>query len=565
MSKTSLIKRKSGLILLISSLLFYCLVKLPFNLSVVCTSSNEGFYFVFSQYLLDTHKFDFIRGPLFIFIYALVVKLFGFGTWSIIAVHFVQTFTVCLIGISLFYLGKIVLKSDFFSGLTVLFFILFQVTPIGGWGLDFEFESAFALECEYFCILFSIWSLICLLNISSGNKSKFLYFLAGIFAAFSFASKASGIIIVIALFCWCIYLFFFQKKHFLNTISNISFFTLGFLMCVLLFSLVLVSLSAEPLSFWKNSFLIGSYSKSYLKSPLDFLSNILKFMTRDTNSFNNFFLFFLTFLSLAWGLVRSHILRIKDDFTQMFWTFISIWGIGNIFAVIAPGEYASYYYILVWPAVSIFLSLLLKDLFSFIKIFQMKSVRILICLLISLVFIQRIAVVFPTYLKLAKPNLDLSVFSQPQSFQDPVVFPYSPLPKKRILALWVADLINSQLPDKKDKFYVFNFFDNFPIFSANLYIYAKRSCQTSILSDHLLVKSILEDRAIKLAKVLIETPPQIIIIPKYLHMSPALRPLIKPFLEWLTLFLEKNYHLSGSFDVITPKKNPETCYIYKKI
>ena len=150
MITTASIEKKSGFFLLITSLLFYFFIKLPFNLSVTCASSNEGFYFVFSQYLLDTHKFDFIRGPFFIFIYAFVLKIFGFNTWSIIAVHFIQTITVSAIGISLYYLGKIVLKSDFFSGLSVLFFILLQVTPIGGWGPKMEFESAFALECEYF-------------------------------------------------------------------------------------------------------------------------------------------------------------------------------------------------------------------------------------------------------------------------------------------------------------------------------------------------------------------------------------------------------------------------------
>lgn len=559
-------QKKSGLILLIISLLLYFLVKLPFNLSVTCASSNEGFYFVFSQYLLDMHKFDFIRGPLFIFIYAFVLKLLGFNTYSIVAIHFLQTFTVIMIGISLFYLGKVLLKSSFFAGLTVLFWILLQLTPIGGWGAEREFESTFALEGEYFCVLFSVWSLICLLNVSGKNKS--LYFLAGIYAGLSFASKASGIIIVLAFICWCFYLLLFFRNLFLTRIFGLFVFIVGFLLCVLLFSFALSLLNVEPLSFWRDSFLIGSYLKNYLSSPSGFFASVIKFMTRDSKSLSNLILFFLAFISILWGFLRICILKIKkNDFTEIFWSLLSIWGIGNIFAVISPGVYGSYYYILVWPAVSIFISLFLRDLILYVSSFQMKIIKVLITVFILFFFVCRISIVFPAYCKLARFYINLNIFSQPQSFQDPVILPYSPAPKNRTLGLKISDLINSLLPNKNDKFYIFNFFKNFPPFSPNIYIYAKRPCQTSILSDHLLVKNICEDRAEELYKVLTDSPPKIIVLPRLNYISKEALPLLNPFLDKINIFFKKNYHFLRSFEVFNfndPNEAPETCNIYER-
>ena len=102
---------KLGLALLIGSLVFYTLLKMSFNFSVLCSSTNEGFYFVFGQHLLNGRHLYFdiftARGPLFIMFYALIVKVFGFGSYAIIATHFIHTFIVILIGISIYKIKRI--------------------------------------------------------------------------------------------------------------------------------------------------------------------------------------------------------------------------------------------------------------------------------------------------------------------------------------------------------------------------------------------------------------------------------------------------------------------------
>ena len=146
-----------GQLIFIESLVFYFLIKLPFNLSVLCSDTNEGFYFIFGQHFLNGTHFDvseMIYTNLFVLIYALIIKLFGFGTWSIIAVHITQTVIVLLIAALIFSITCKLFENTFYASLSVLFWILMQVTPIGQWGNKMELESAFALNPEYFIVLF---------------------------------------------------------------------------------------------------------------------------------------------------------------------------------------------------------------------------------------------------------------------------------------------------------------------------------------------------------------------------------------------------------------------------
>ena len=159
-------------LLLFGSIVFYILFKLPFDTSVSCGNTNEGYYFVYGQHLLDGNL-DKIRLPIFFLFYGILVKMFGFGTWSIIIIHFFHTLFVILIGTLIYLVTKTILQDTFFASLAVCFWILILATPIGGWGQVLEFQSSFALEAEYFCLLFSLSSIYFLLCSYKGNTKLF--------------------------------------------------------------------------------------------------------------------------------------------------------------------------------------------------------------------------------------------------------------------------------------------------------------------------------------------------------------------------------------------------------
>ena len=141
---------------------------------------------------------------------------------------------------------------------------------------------------------------------------------------------------------------------------------------------------------------------------------------------------------------------------------------------------------------------------------------------------------------------DLNFASQPQSFQDPVNLPY--LNPKRPLDLKIADVINGYLPDKRDRFYVFNFVKGHQYFSPFIYIYAKRLSASSIVSDWLFVQNSLKTTLKILMRDLNQNPPKIIIVPRNFYFRSWQTKTLKPFFQNFVSFLQTKYHLEQSFD-----------------
>ena len=67
---------KLGYPMFIGSLIFYFLFKLPLNFSVLCGSPNEGFYFLYGQFLLNEKVLGSIASPLLKLFYAVILKIF---------------------------------------------------------------------------------------------------------------------------------------------------------------------------------------------------------------------------------------------------------------------------------------------------------------------------------------------------------------------------------------------------------------------------------------------------------------------------------------------------------
>lgn len=546
-----------GLALFFGSLIFYFLLKLPFNLSVTCSSTNEGFYLVFGQHFLNgRHLYQDIftaRGPLFIMFYALIVKIFGFGTWSIIVLHLIHTFMVILIGIVLYFLSKKMFDSTFYTGLCVLFWILIQITPMGSWGPVLELNSTYALEGEYFCVLLSICTILCLMSAAkSQGRSKLIFSIfAGLLTTTSAMFKANGAVIGFAVACFLIYLFIFNKT-FLTVQKNVFIFYFGTLFLSLALSIYGVYLhNGELNSFIDEYYLLGQYSKNPTRSITLLFVSITRFMFRYTPSISNLIMFSLTFLGFGWGMTRNFFLGEKSKF-ELYWPLLSIWGIGSVAAVIAPGGYGSYYYILLWPLVAIFLVLILKDMFCYTKIKENKAIKNTIVVLISAFFILRVCVLLPTYIYIIAEQSLLNIALQPESFEDPVKYPYNECHNSnRPSYLRLADLINNYLPNKNDTVYVFNFTQGHQDFAPTIYVYSKRYPPTTVYSDWLHYDQFLNKSLKVLIKHLTYSPPKIVIIPKMLAMRPREIKFLIPFFEEFETFLQNNYYLKNSFSYLS--------------
>lgn len=549
--KTS-IQDKLGLFFFIGSLIFFFILKLPFNTFVICSNVNEGYHYLYGQYFLNEGKLGFFGVSLFHLFYAMVLKLFGFGTKSIIVIHIFQTVISILIGVVIYLLTRKVLQSSFYAGLSVLFWVLLQFVPVGGWGqagMEGEFESVFALEAEYFCVLFSLLSMYFLLMsfMSNSGKAKLLSVFSGLLATSSMMFKASGTIFLISLLCFALYLFLFQKRLYKLTLFNLFYYFIGFVFSLFLFCLFISYIYTDFFSFWQKYFTIGSYDSSFLKSSSTFLLTLWNFMTRGSYCLSNFFLFLFAFLFFAWALTRNHIIKTSSDLLKLFLPLFSIWSIGNICAIIAPGAYAAYYYNLIWPSIAIVFVIVLKDLFTYVGVTRNVVFKAALTLLISGFFIHRIFLVSDNYYLMLKNLWDLNFLSQPESFQDPVRFvtntTYNP---KRPNFLVVADLINSQLPNKEDTFYIFNLTSKHLSFTPFIYIYAKRLPPTTAISDYFYYpmhyRKFREDMLIK---DFIRKPPKIIILPSKINLIDLGLEHLNSLFNWLNSFLEKNYHLEG--------------------
>ena len=148
-------KNHVGLLLCVSSLFIYFLLQLPLILSVECANENQGFAFTFGQGLLLWHKLPPGRGLLFVLPYAIILKIFGYNTWAILAVHFLETIVLISIGILIYLIVNRTLKNSFYSALAVLLWVIMVSSPIGGSDLKIEIRSHYNLQDECLSVLFS--------------------------------------------------------------------------------------------------------------------------------------------------------------------------------------------------------------------------------------------------------------------------------------------------------------------------------------------------------------------------------------------------------------------------
>ncbi len=539
------VTEKIGLLLLIFSLTFYFLLKLPFNLSARCMSGNEGFYFIFGHFL--HFGFPNSSGPLFVLFYSLILKIFGFGVSSLVVFHFIQTIFVFLIGGLIYLILTKILGDKLFAGLGVLLRILIMITPFGKWGPRFELTTSFSLDAEYFCVLFSLFSIYLFVLAEEGS----LCFLSGIFAGCSFVSKASGAILSLAVICWLVYMFFFNKKELQKLKGKFILFFIG-LFLVLLFCSVFLLLFRENLFlFWKNYFIVGSYSKSYLSTFLSFSTAVFNIMTRETSSVSNFLLFFFTLIFFAWGLTRNFVNKLNPNSYDLYIPLISIWFIGNVCTLVAAGAYSSYYYTLLWPSVVMLLIIGIKDLYDIADNFPVfKRVYILVIVsFLAIFFSYRGVVLFPVYTELIKEYLSTNVFLQKESSQ-----------KRRTGILGMGDAINNLLPGTKDTFFAFNFTRGDLSLGPNIYIYAKRLPSTVITSDFLHFQKYINKVSDKLIKDLTLNPPKLIIAPEKIQLPSGLEKDAASFLYWFASFTLKNYHLVYSLSYELDEGNTTRTY-----
>ena len=563
-------KRNSGRALLLFSLFFYVLLKLPSDLAIICPGENEGLSFIYGQNFLLHKDLVIGRGLLFVLAYTFILKIFGFNTYSIIAVHFMQTIIIILSGIAIYLMVKRVVKEELYSGLAVLLWILMLMTPVGASGIITESRSHYALEPEVFCVFFSLYSILCL---SLGNyfdtshkskpnaKEKLFLFLAGVLAVCSFMFKASGAVLLIATFFWFLFFLFFRRESFNILTENMTFYLCGALVSLIFFDFILYLLTGDLTKWWRNYFLIGSYNHDYLNSPLLFLKSVYHFMTRYTSSVNNFLLFFLGITFFLAGACRCFFSRNNMSPFLFFWGFISIWGIGNTVAVITPGSYQPYYYHLVWPCLAIVVVLGLQFLLGKINVSFIRAVVISALLIL---FAFRVFTVCPAYCKNLRVLLYFNVFNQPQSFEDPVL-PYNPATSKRFILLRLADMINQLLPDKDDTFYIFNFSPNgFTSFTPLSYIYAKRYPPTTIDCGLLRVPTIVKDKLIILQQNLSDRPPELLVISEDNYFIKWQMRTFKSFLNWFEKFISTNYKYETKLTYKSPKRQ-ETFLVYRKI
>lgn len=547
------LKNKPGLSICITSLIFLFLLKLPLNLSVVCANENQGFAFTWGQNLLLWQQLAPGRGPLFVFLYAIVLKLFGFNTWAIIAIHFLETIISVLIAIALYLIVSSILKSTIFGGLSVLFWVELVSTPIGASTLPIEIQSHHNLNEENLCVFFSLYSILCLALSNFFNDKKYktkdrIYsFLAGVLATCSFMSKSSGAILFIALFFWFSQLFFFNNEHFKHLKNRIIFCCFGILLGLILLNIIFYLFHGDLIQAWKDYFLIGMYRSTHLASFKSLFGSFLSFMTRSTYSISNFILFSIALLLFFYGLLNRAFITNKGDVNYLFWTLISIWGLGNICVIIAPGEYQPYYYYLIWPQLAIVFSIGLQRIVPFLSSLS-KKMTVCMIFLICLFFFHRLVISAPAHFKLVEELINVSIFNQLQSFQDPVL-PYDRQGVNRPGFLQLADGVNALLPNKDGTLYIFNFDRKMTpsAFTPLTYIYAKRYPPTTVDASLLAIPNIIGSKLKVLKQELISKPPEVLIVSKNIFLEPWQAKYLPDFLEWFSIFVSNNYKFETTF------------------
>lgn len=530
----------------------------------MCSSHNEGYYFIYSYHLLEGDFFAALSRPLFILIYGIVVKLFGFGAWSILVIHFLQTVMAVLIGCLIYLILKELISSSLYAWFGCLLWILFLLAPTGDWRGDFEINALFALEAEYFSSFLSLLSIyLMILNINERATNFMVLLFSCVCPVLSFMFKGSGAVLIIAYIFWFLYLLIFYKEFILKRKKHLIFFFLGVLGLSVLFIVIASVWYGNIAQFLKGYFLTGSYSREHLSSFVYFLASLIKFVFRykvSLEQVGNLVLSLFALLGFLWCFFRNSFLGLKEKTNSLLWVLIAIWMVGNAFAVMAPGAYGSYYYILVWPGMCIISVLFMRDLF---ELFKGKIYGRFFCGLVVIIycciFSHKLFMLLPFYASAIKTNYHLSFFNQPQSLQDPVL-PYDLKKSRRPPVFQVADFLNSFLPDKDDTIYIFNFPKKHFTFSPNMYVYIKRMPPTKILSDFFSRGEYLEERIKILKADLLNAPPNVILIPKTVPIKKRHIEVLTPFIRWVDLYLASKYNLALTFDYTFPGLGEKQSY-----
>ena len=563
-----LLKKNLGLVLCIVALISLFVLKLPLNLSVLCANQNQGFGFGFGLGLLNGGELSPGRGPVYVFIYFLILKLFGFNTYSILALHAVETVVLLFIGL-LLYLILRKLLGNIYGGLAVLFWVILISTPIGGSNPEVEILSHYYLSEESVSVLLSLLSIYCLLctNIfhlvtdkTKPPQNQFFSFLAGALAICAFMSKANGLVLLLAVLCFFVQIFTVKRDFFLSVWSTIAYYLLGVVCSFIVFSVFFYVFHHDLILSYENYFSIGSYTTTHLTTLKAFVTNFSLFFTRHSESLSNvvilasvFSFFFVYFL---YGFFPKRNINPLSN----FFLFLSIWAIGNLCAIILPGQYQPYYYQLIWPNIAIFYTLVIycarnrKIIKWFFSIF-----------LISL-FSFKIFISAPAHVLLAKYFMNHSVFKSPQSFEDPVTTIKEN--KRQSIYLEVADAINTLLPEKEQTFYVFNFGrSGYSVISPLTYIYSKRQSPTTIDCDLLKISNLIKPKIDALKKDLTSRHPEFLILSKYFYPVNLENYAFKSFFNWFMAYVEKYYEFLDESTIeyiLNGENKSETFLLYKR-
>ena len=559
-------EEKIGFYIFVFSIALFLLFTLPCNFSVYCGNANEGLHFIGAQFLLNGKKLyiDVVqsRGPLLFLLYAAVLKIFNFTTYSIIAIHLIQRIIMLLICFSIYLLTKMLTNNTLYSGLAAMIWVLLQITVIGGWGTFYELESINALEAEILCEMFSLFSIYFLINAIKGRNPFLNSSLSGAFTVFSFMSKTNGGVLIIAFFAWCLFLFFFKKKYFLEFKKQINIFMISFFVVSLFFILAIHIHTGGIDKCLEGIFFSGNYNSNYLKSYNSFFSSFLRLITRDTDSISNLFLFLFSLICFLWLLIKNLIIKEKS-LTDLFFPLVGLCGIGNIFAVMMSGAYASYYYQLIWGFMAIGFVLILRDILNFcVRPEYLKIAWVVSATVLILFFGIRFYLIFPGVVKYLGCQVSLNAFLQPQSFQDPVKPNHNNIWRSPQTLVY-ADIINNYLPNKNDTFYVLNYLHGHQVFGYPIYIYAKRLASSPIAPDQLICYRSLGYLPKKFLKEFKEKPPKIIIIPEDIDIKAWKLNLLLPVIKEIVYFVKENYKIKDTLR-FSYQSQEYIYYIYEK-
>ena len=566
------VKSNIGLLVCVNSLFVYFLLQLPLILSIECANENQGFAFTFGQSLLMWHKLPPGRGLLFVLPYAVILKIFGYNTYSILALHILETIVLILIGVLIYLIVNKVLHNNLWSGLAVLLWVVMIISPIGFSELKVEIRSHYNLQEECLSVLFSLFSVLFLLKAGffdqkkiHNTSEKMFSILAGIFAVSSIMSKANGAILLIAAILWFIQIFIFQREIFDFLKSRIFYYFIGVISSIFLLNLILYTLNGNLITLWRDYFFIGSYTRDYLSSPKEFSLSIINFMTRHTKSISNFVLFSSATLLFIWGIIRG-CLTTKNKTLSMFLSFLGIWGVGNACVIIAPGQYQPYYYHLMWPLLAIVFSVGLSKLFNCLNTAKRNKLAITLSIIFSVFFIHRVITSIPAHIEIIKKLIPLNIFNQSQSFQDPVL-PYDIQSSQRPGYFQITDSINNLLPNKRNTLYILNLYSaGQSALTPLTYIYAKRYPPTSVDCGLLQVPGILQIKTDILKQELSKNLPDVLIVAEKNYIWTWQARILNPFMIWFSDFVKNNYKFYTTLNYVHLNDNnrQEHFFVYKK-